>query len=156
MTTYYLEILLPWRIFNIDTKTSAWLANTVVSSDSVATSIILSDRVHVEVWSRCWDPVTGVTGDVSATLLAPWIFSDVRITFCIDCEYIGAVHFEIDFFYCINELWLIWKLKSYFGAFAIGKIDLSNWLPNLFNKFWLWSSGQVLIVFSNHCTFRKM
>ena len=41
-----------------------------------------------------------------------WVGRDV------DGEHVGAVHLEIDFFYCIVELRLIWKLEVVILAFA--------------------------------------
>ena len=103
-------ISLPRRILDIDAETLAGSSNLVLRRDGVDTAVLLLDVVHVEGGPQGRDSVTsglGALGDDSASLPGPGVARDVRPRLGVDGEHIGTVQLEIDFFYCIDELWLI-------------------------------------------------
>ena len=101
----------PWWIFNIESETLFWCTDGVDCANCIDTPVLPSNVVYVEVGACGTQPLarSGLNLDFPASLLSPGKFCYGRICFCIYSENIGAVNFEIDFFYCINELRLIWK-----------------------------------------------
>ena len=99
----------PWWIFNIDSKTLFGCTNGVDGCNCEDPPVFPLNVVYVEVWACGAQPLawTRLDLDFPAALLCPGKFCYGRICFCIYSENIGAVNFEIDFFYCINELRLI-------------------------------------------------
>ena len=99
----------PWRIFNIDSETLFGYPDGVGCRDCEDPPILPFNVVYVEVGACSAQPLarSRLNLDFPASLLGPGKFCYGRICFCIYSENIGAVNFEIDFFYCINELRLI-------------------------------------------------
>ena len=103
-------ISLPRRILDIDAETLAGSPNLVLRHHGVDASVLLLDVVHVQGGARGGDPLArglGGPGDGPASLPGPGVARDGRHRLRVDSEHIGAVQLEIDFFYCIDELWLI-------------------------------------------------
>ena len=99
----------PWWVFNIDSETLFGYTDGVDCCDCEDPSVFPFNVVYVEVGPCGAQPLarTRLNLDFPASFLRPGKFCYGRICFCIYSENIGAVHFEIDFFYCINELRLI-------------------------------------------------
>ena len=99
----------PWWIFNIDSKTLFGYSDGVDCCNCVEPAVFPFNVVYVKVGARGAQPLTGtwLNFHFPASLLSPGEFCYGRICFCIYIENIGAVNFEIDFFYCISELRLI-------------------------------------------------
>ena len=102
--------LSPRWVFYVDSETFLRLPYLVIGQDGIDTGVLPPDVVHVEVGAGGGESLAR-GWQVPASLLSPGIFCYGWICFCIYSENIGAVHFKIDFFYCINELRLIWKWK---------------------------------------------
>ena len=114
-------ISLPRRKLDIDAETLAGSPDLVLRRHDEDAAVLLLDVVHVEGGSRGSDPLArglGCPGDDPASLPGPGVARDVRNRLCVDGEHVGAVQLETDFFYCIDELWLIWKLKVITLAFC--------------------------------------
>ena len=101
----------PGWILDVDPDTLPRPPDRVLGGECVGAAVSLADAVDEEAGARGRDPLVRGRGggrrQLPASLLGPRIFCYARICLCIYCENIGAVHFKIDFFYCINELRLI-------------------------------------------------
>ena len=101
----------PRWILDVDPDTLPRPPDRVLGGERVGAAVSLADAVDEEAGARGRDPLVRGRGggrrQLSASLLGPGVLGDGGVGAGGDLQHIGAVHFEIDFFYCINELRLI-------------------------------------------------